>query len=648
MQPTTHQSQHYKINIDSRAYDKWGCFEQNTFTQVDLIHINPINHKLFSDDVFTLNDNSNNINSNSNNNNKQITIVHSSTRINQYIPAVLVLNNNKTYGRLKDKLLYKCLPDDSRIPAFLIPYTIKNVGFSKVFPNIYVTIQFTSWGDNDKHPFGAITQTIGDVNVLDNFYEYQLYCKSLNHSIQKFTKQAHLSVNLYTKSPMSTHDCGGVSNDQIIHNICSKYADIEDRTRSSVDELTAHHIFTIDPFGSTDFDDACSIRKSVGDCLRSGCASDIFIISVYISNVPILIDALNLWSSFSQRISTIYLPDKKRPMLPTILSDGLCSLQENKDRVAFTMDLSIDAATGEIIAVRFRNCKIRVTKNYVYEEPALKKCPDYLMLMNCVQMLSQKYKYVNNIRNSHELIAYLMIIMNYQCAKHMMPYNNGIFRTVTIKQEPVEAPTAPTAEQADAQTTVPSASEQNIVPVDVDNFIKFWKSSCGQYVNIENNAINNNNKRNLTHSMLELDAYIHITSPIRRLVDILNMIQFQQNMNMLRLEEEASSFYINWVSKLDYINTTTRAIRKVQSDCSFLSMCSKQSELLLKEYEGYCFDKIERNDGLYQYNVYLTELKLAYRITTRENMSNCDKRQYKLFLFNNEDNFKKKMRLHLI
>ena len=35
-----------------------------------------------------------------------------------------------------------------------------------------------------------------------------------------------------------------------------------------------------------------------------------------------------LWRSFTKRVSTIYLPDKKRPMLPTILSDCLCSLQE--------------------------------------------------------------------------------------------------------------------------------------------------------------------------------------------------------------------------------------------------------------------------------------------------------------------------------
>jgi hypothetical protein len=65
-------------------------------------------------------------------------------------------------------------------------------------------------------------------------------------------------------------------------------------------------------------------------------------------------------------------------------------------------------------------------------------------------------------------------------------------------------------------------------------------------------------------------------------------------------------------------------------------------------YDGYCFDKLVRSDGLYQFVVYLPELKLTSRITVRENMENYELRQYKLFIFNNEEKFKKKIRLQLI
>ena len=53
-------------------------------------------------------------------------------------------------------------------------------------------------------------------------------------------------------------------------------------------------------------------------------------------------DYLNLWSSFSKRISSIYLPDKKRSMLPTILSDCLCSLKEKENKICFVLDIYYD------------------------------------------------------------------------------------------------------------------------------------------------------------------------------------------------------------------------------------------------------------------------------------------------------------------
>ena len=80
-------------------------------------------------------------------------------------------------------------------------------------------------------------------------------------------------------------------------------------------------------------------------------------------------DMLNLWESFSKRISTIYLPDKKRPMLPTVLSDGLCSLKENVKRIAFVMDVYIE--NNIIKHISFCNAIVKVYKNYSYEEPKL-------------------------------------------------------------------------------------------------------------------------------------------------------------------------------------------------------------------------------------------------------------------------------------
>ena len=583
----------YKIYVNDRSYTSWEVFDTNNFNKITL-DINPLESKLLSNDVFTVNkDNT-------------INLIHSSVRSGPAMPAVLILAGNKTYGRqnkMKEgqtytkkhsdmaggKLLYKCIPDDMRLPSFLVPYEIKNMGFSKVFKNLYVTINYDNW--DDKHPRAKLDNVIGPVDVLDNFYEYQLYCKSLNASIQKFQKDT--SKALESKC-----------HDGIIEIVKQKYPDIQDRT-----DQKFWHIITIDPPKSVDFDDGFSIIE-----LEDGIQQ----LSIYISNVTIWMDVLNLWDSFSRRISTIYLPDKKRPMLPTILSDCLCSLQEKVTRIAFVMDIFIK--NDEIIDIKHSNCFIKVAKNYCYEDAKLLSDPKYHLILDASQKLSIKNKYINNVRNSHEVVCYLMILMNYHSAKELIKYKTGIFRSTIIKRE---------------------FSVPDTIPDDVSKFIKIWNSASGQYINGAEII-------DTRHEILDMDAYIHITSPIRRLVDLLNMIQFQQVTGIIKLSENVSKFYNKWLEDIEYINTTMRSIRKVQCDCSLLDLCHNNPEVMEKEYDGYLFDKINRNDGLYQFVVFLPELKLSSRITMRDNFDNFECKKFKLYLFNNEEKFKRKIRLQLI
>jgi hypothetical protein len=79
-----------------------------------------------------------------------------------------------------------------------------------------------------------------------------------------------------------------------------------------------------------------------------------------------------------------------------------------------------------------------------------------------------------------------------------------------------------------------------------------------------------------------------------------------------------------------------------------LDLCHNQPSIMDKEYNGYVFDKIHRNDGLYQYVVFIPELKLSSRITMRDNFENFSCQKCKLFLFNNEEKFKRKIRLQIL
>lgn len=579
----------YKIYVNDRNYTSWEVFDSNNYNKMEF-DFDPFGEKIFSNDVFAFDENN------------KINILHSSIRSGPHMPGVLVLADNKTYGReqkqqvnsskmrtKEGRLLYKCIPDDMRLPTFLIPYEIKNIGFSKVFKNLYVTFTFEHW--EDKHPRAKLDNVIGPIDMVDNFYEYQLYCKSLNASIQKFQKDAHKALE-------------SKSHDVVIETIKTKYPSIKDRT-----DQQKWYIITIDPSNSQDYDDAFSVIEHENDVQQ---------LSIYISNVSILIDILNLWDSFSRRISTIYLPDKKRPMLPSILTDCLCSLQENVTRVAFVMDIFIKK--DEIIDIKFENCFIKVFKNYSYEEPLLLGDPKYHNILDIAHKLSGKYPYITNVRNSHDLVCYLMIFMNYNCAKELIKYKTGIFRSTIIKDE----------------FFVPKT-----VPDDVSKFIKIWNSASGQY-------IDGSEIVDTRHQLLDMDAYIHITSPIRRLVDLLNMIKLQRVSGIINLSTSVDLFYNKWLGEIDYINITMRAIRKVQCDCTLIDLCHNKPEIMEKEYDGYLFDKINRNDGLFQFIVFLPELKLSSRITVRDNYENFSSKKFKLFLFNDEARFKRKIRLYLV
>ena len=559
----------YKILVNDRNYTDWNLFDALSLNEIEKLSFNPASNKLFSSDIFEMIEN-------------KVNILHSSVRCMPSIPGILVLKGNKTYGRMKDKFLYKCIPDDRRFPEFLMPYNVK-LGFSKNIDNKYIVFKYNNW--DGKHPQGTVVSVLGDVDVLSNFYEYQLYCKSLYASIQEFNKVVSNKLKKKTAP-------------EFISSMISKY-NLKDRSDESV--------YSIDSKETTDYDDAFSIIDLGNNSYK---------ISIYISNVPLWMEELDLWNSFSERISTIYLPDRKRPMMPLALSNCVCSLCETEIRLAFGIDITIK--DNEIIGYCLDNSYIKVYKNHVYESKELKKDTNYKLMFKVVTDLSKDYKYLKKINDSHDMVAYLMILMNYYTSRDMVKYNNGIYRSVSFNKD---------------------YKIDDTLPDNVNNFLKIWNSSCGQYDLYDERKC---------HEMLDLESYIHCTSPIRRLVDLLNMAKLQKNMKMVNYGENFSQFYDKWTSRLEYINTTMRAIRKIQTDCSLLHLCSTDSEVLETEYDGYVFDKIVRNDGLFQYIVYLENLKSVSRITSRFDLINFQKYKFKVFVFQEEATLKKKIRLHIL
>jgi len=582
---------------EDRNYSAWNNSDNMT---------NPFESKLFPGDCYSIDPTTN-----------AVTIHSSEVRTTKEIPGVLILVGNKTYGRhnKNNKLLYRVVPDNKLIPAFLVPYEIKSVGFSKVFVNLYVTFSFIDW--TGKHPVAIISQTIGPVDVLINFYEYQLFCKGLNTSIQKFQKATAHSLSLRGQKlypllkKLSKNNESQLATQNEEH-VATDFAPLFSKVDFAplfpkVEDRQDWNIFSIDPDNCVDFDDAFGIRDVGGG---------VTCISIYISNVTLVLDTLKLWPDFAGRVSTIYLPDKKRTMLPAVLSDDLCSLCAGQVRFALFMDIYLtDDGIGKI---EYGNALMKLRRNFCYEEPDLLIDPDYNKLLWLCRWLTPKYKYVDSIDDSHDVVSYLMILMNYYCAKELLAAKTGIFRSSSVTHD----------------VAVPSS-----VPAEVGKFIKIFNSSRSQYVSFDSSA-------DTHHHMLNLEAYIHITSPIRRLVDLLNMIEFQKIKGLAVLSDEAYTFYSSWIGKLDYINLTTKTIRRVQNDCDLLHLCTNDSDILQKEYDGYLFNKVALDNGSFQYAVFLPGLKMTARVIIEDGGAEFSSRRFKPFLFKNEDNFKRKIRIH--
>ena len=567
-----------KIHIHDRTYDSWSFFnekDEEVFpTLPDKFH--PAELKLFTRDEIEIDDTG------------RITKLSSIGFDTEKVYAgVLVIVNTRTYGRTQNnRLLYKCIPHDASLPELLVPYDQK-IAFSKAFKNKYVTFSFSHW--DEKHPRGIIRESLGDVDDLSAFYEYQLHAKNIHFSLSKMTKHLH-------------HQTKEKHHSEFIREISQNP---HFRTESKAEQP---YIFTIDPEGSTDLDDAFSIQPCADN-------SEDFKITVYISNVFVWLETMDLWSQLSQRVSTVYFPDNKRTMLPPILSEDWCSLLEKQERVAFAMEILVHQdGTIDSSSLRFFTTLISVAKNFSYDETKLLKNKHYQNL----ESISKKID--ANIRDSHDVVSYWMIFMNIQCAKQLRNKKCGIFRNSIIKNKDM--------------------IQHTHLDHDTAQMLSMWNNVSSAYV------MYNETEETFKHDVMNEECYIHITSPIRRLVDVLNQIAFYANVMDTQISPNARAFLENWVSKLDFLNTSMKSIRSIQNNCTLLFTCSRNPDAMKTTHRGILFNEHVEDKG-YTYQVYLPNLKLTSKVFSEEKCALFQYRTFSLFMFEDEYQTKRKIRVQL-
>ncbi len=134
----------------------------------------------------------------------------------------------------------------------------------------------------------------------------------------------------------------------------------EIRKRIDMRDVTT---FTIDPKDAKDFDDALSFRVQNQD---SGAKT--FEIGVHIADVTYYVQpGSNIDKEAYRRATSVYLVDRTIPMIPERLSNYLCSLRPNENKLCYSVIFTLDEEAN-ILDYSIAHTIIRSNRRFTYEE----------------------------------------------------------------------------------------------------------------------------------------------------------------------------------------------------------------------------------------------------------------------------------------
>ena len=192
----------------------------------------------------------------------------------------------------------------------------------------------TSWGNQFEHPEGTLDRVLGPKGDHEVEMVLILFDKGFDASFPSSVEEEAQKIAQREKP---------IPKEEI-----SVRKDFRDR-------LT----FTIDPFDAKDFDDALSYKKLENGNLELG---------VHIADVSHYVKPNTELDKVSrERGFSVYLVDRTIPMLPEVLSNDLCSLNPDEDKLAFSVILEIDTE-GRVYKRSFEKTIIKSDKRFAYEE----------------------------------------------------------------------------------------------------------------------------------------------------------------------------------------------------------------------------------------------------------------------------------------
>lgn len=250
-------------------------------------------------------------------------------RIEGEVVETLEIGKRTFVGRIEISEKYAFVIIDSRTMPADIFVPLRSLNGAENGQKVIVRI--TEWPENTKNPTGEVVDVLG--NSGDNNTE-------MHAILAEYDLPYHFPAELEAAADKIK---AGITKAEI-------------KRRKDMRGVTT---FTIDPADAKDFDDALSIRQLPNGNWEVG---------VHIADVTHYVrpgDAID--TEAVDRATSVYLVDRTVPMLPEKLSNDLCSLRPNEEKLTFSAVFELDAE-AQVVNEWFGRAVILSDRRFSYEE----------------------------------------------------------------------------------------------------------------------------------------------------------------------------------------------------------------------------------------------------------------------------------------
>lgn len=339
-----------------------------------------------------------------------------------------------------------------------------------------------------------------------------------------------------------------------------RISEAEIANRRDMREVTT---FTIDPLTAKDFDDALSIQH-----LENGRVE----IGVHIADVSHYVRPNSALDQEAQRRSTsVYLVDRVCPMLPEKISNELCSLRPNEDKLSFSAVFEFNPESWTVEKRWFGRTVIHSDRRFTYEEAQEVldtgegdfKEELFEMQKIAAKLRERRYKngainfasnevrfkldedgkpidvYVKKQIETNRLIEDFMLLANREVATYIIKkeqtLNTRIPFVYRVHDEPDEEKVAELAKFAAALGVEMDLKSPKAIAASYNKLMSIAEKDPAvkmlSPIAIRTMAKAIYTTENIGHYGLGFDNYTHFTSPIRRYADVLVHRVLEANLN---------------------------------------------------------------------------------------------------------------------